>query len=74
MIGVREQKGLSAQLAQVRSEGGLHENAGTVYQYIRDTYDREKKQTVIVGHSKGGLDSLCALAEHKVCFLFAAKK
>jgi hypothetical protein len=60
------QRGRNTRLARVRSEGGIIENSEIIYRMIKDTYDKENKQTVIVGHSKGALDSLCAIARHNV--------
>jgi pimeloyl-ACP methyl ester carboxylesterase len=53
--------GLYTEIAPVDTGNGISHNARIVAEHINSSYANTKKKVVLIGHSKGGIDSLAAL-------------
>lgn len=67
--------GLTCHIAKIHSEASVEHNAWELKQYIEELYWGSGKRVMLLGHSKGGVDSTAALSiywselEHKVAGL-----
>ncbi|MBA0846467.1 hypothetical protein Goshw_002526, partial [Gossypium schwendimanii] len=67
--------GLTCHIAKIHSEASVEHNAWELKQYIEELYWGSGKRVMLLGHSKGGVDSAAALSiywselEHKVAGL-----
>lgn len=61
---VREELGGTASYFGPDSEISIPENVENLYDFIKETYEEEKKPLILVGHSKGGAEILALLLKH----------
>jgi len=61
---VREDLGGTASYFGPLSRLSIPENVKNLYQIIEETYEKEKKPLILVGHSKGGAEILALLLKH----------
>ncbi|KAJ0970583.1 hypothetical protein J5N97_018542 [Dioscorea zingiberensis] len=54
--------GLECEVAKIDTQAGVMANASKIKELIEKLYYRSKKRVLILGHSKGGLDSAAALS------------
>ncbi|XP_030535371.1 uncharacterized protein LOC115744376 isoform X1 [Rhodamnia argentea] len=54
--------GLTCHIAKIHSEASVEKNAREIKEYIEEIYWGAKKRVLILGHSKGGIDSAAALS------------
>ncbi|KAL9689750.1 hypothetical protein QQ045_010139 [Rhodiola kirilowii] len=54
--------GLDCHIAKIHSEASVEKNAREIKEYIEEIYWGSKKQVLILGHSKGGIDTAAALS------------
>ncbi|KAL6984759.1 hypothetical protein U1Q18_018141 [Sarracenia purpurea var. burkii] len=54
--------GLACHIAKIHSEASVEHNAWELKQYIEELYWGSGKQVMLLGHSKGGVDSAAALS------------
>lgn len=54
--------GLTCHIAKIHSEASVEKNAREIREYIEEMYWGAKKRVLILGHSKGGIDSAAALS------------
>ncbi|CAH1425143.1 unnamed protein product [Lactuca virosa] len=54
--------GLTCHIAKIHSEASVEKNARELKEYIEEIYWGSKKRVLLLGHSKGGVDSAAALS------------
>ncbi|KAG0498763.1 hypothetical protein HPP92_003078 [Vanilla planifolia] len=54
--------GLTCHIAKIHSEASVEKNARELKEYIEEMYWGAKKRVLLLGHSKGGVDSAAALS------------
>ncbi|XP_051144624.1 uncharacterized protein LOC127260747 isoform X2 [Andrographis paniculata] len=54
--------GLTCHIAKIHSEASVEKNAREIKEYIEEIYWGSKKRVLLLGHSKGGIDSAAALS------------
>ncbi|KAJ6796205.1 uncharacterized protein M6B38_253990 [Iris pallida] len=54
--------GLACHIAKIHSEASVEKNAREIKDYIEEIYWGSKKRVLLLGHSKGGVDSAAALS------------
>ncbi|GKU88478.1 hypothetical protein SLEP1_g2738 [Rubroshorea leprosula] len=54
--------GLTCHIAKIHSEASVEKNAKEIKEYIEEIYWGSKKRVLLLGHSKGGVDSAAALS------------
>uniref|UniRef100_A0A2P2L3J0 Alpha/beta-Hydrolases superfamily protein n=1 Tax=Rhizophora mucronata TaxID=61149 RepID=A0A2P2L3J0_RHIMU len=54
--------GLACHIAKIHSEASVIKNAREIKEYIEEIYWGSKKQVMLLGHSKGGIDAAAALS------------
>ncbi|KAJ3680555.1 hypothetical protein LUZ60_016833 [Juncus effusus] len=54
--------GLACHIAKIHSEASVEQNAREIKDYIEEIHFGSKKQVLLLGHSKGGVDSAAALS------------
>lgn len=54
--------GLTCHIAKIHSEASINKNAREIKEYIEEIYWGSKKRVLLLGHSKGGVDSAAALS------------
>ncbi|KAJ8900331.1 hypothetical protein K2173_024971 [Erythroxylum novogranatense] len=54
--------GLICHIAKIHSEASVEKNARELKEYIEEIYWGSKKQVMLLGHSKGGIDAAAALS------------
>ncbi|XP_020579211.1 uncharacterized protein LOC110023903 isoform X3 [Phalaenopsis equestris] len=54
--------GLTCHIAKIHSEASIDKNAREIKEYIEEIYWGSKKRVMLLGHSKGGVDSAAALS------------
>ncbi|KAI4370342.1 hypothetical protein MLD38_018705 [Melastoma candidum] len=54
--------GLTCHITKIHSEASVEKNAREIKEYIEEIYWGAKKKVVLLGHSKGGIDSAAALS------------
>ncbi|CAK9149380.1 unnamed protein product [Ilex paraguariensis] len=54
--------GLVCHIAKIHSEASVEKNAREIKEYIEEIYWGSKKRVLLLGHSKGGVDSAAALS------------
>ncbi|KAJ4827633.1 hypothetical protein Tsubulata_008250 [Turnera subulata] len=54
--------GLTCHIAKIHSEASVEKNAREIKEYIEEIYWGSKKRVMLLGHSKGGVDSAAALS------------
>ncbi|KAK8965265.1 hypothetical protein KSP40_PGU014936 [Platanthera guangdongensis] len=54
--------GLTCHIAKIHSEASVERNAREIKEYIEEMYWGSKKRVLVLGHSKGGVDSAAAMS------------
>ncbi|KAL0379728.1 UNVERIFIED_CONTAM: hypothetical protein Sangu_0037100 [Sesamum angustifolium] len=54
--------GLTCHIAKIHSEASVDKNAKEIKEYIEEIYWGSRKQVLLLGHSKGGVDAAAALS------------
>lgn len=54
--------GLTCHIAKIHSEASVEKNAREIKEYIDELYWGSRKQVLLLGHSKGGVDAAAALS------------
>jgi len=54
--------GLACHIAKIHSESSVSKNAREIKEYIEEIYWGSRKRVLLLGHSKGGVDSAAALS------------
>ncbi|KAL5718659.1 hypothetical protein ACHQM5_011538 [Ranunculus cassubicifolius] len=54
--------GLACHIAKIHSEASVEKNAREIKEYIEEIYWGSKKRVLLLGHSKGGVDTAAALS------------
>ncbi|XP_011089915.1 uncharacterized protein LOC105170699 isoform X3 [Sesamum indicum] len=54
--------GLTCHIAKIHSEASVEKNAKEIKEYIEEIYWGSRKQVLLLGHSKGGVDAAAALS------------
>ncbi|XP_031397875.1 uncharacterized protein LOC116208528 isoform X2 [Punica granatum] len=54
--------GLACHIAKIHSEASVEKNAREIKEYIEEIYWGSNKRVMLLGHSKGGIDSAAALS------------
>lgn len=54
--------GLTCHIAKIHSEASVEKNAKKIKEYIEELYWGSQKRVLLLGHSKGGVDSAAALS------------
>lgn len=54
--------GLACHIAKIHSEASVEKNAREIKEYIEEIYWGSNKRVMLLGHSKGGVDSAAALS------------
>ncbi|GKV53056.1 hypothetical protein SLEP1_g59604, partial [Rubroshorea leprosula] len=54
--------GLTCHIAKIHSEASVEKNAREIKECIEEIYQGSKKRVLLLGHSKGGVDSAAALS------------
>ncbi|KAK6918626.1 hypothetical protein RJ641_017048 [Dillenia turbinata] len=54
--------GLACHIAKIHSEASVEKNANVIKDYIEEIYWGSNKRVLLLGHSKGGVDSAAALS------------
>lgn len=54
--------GLTCHIAKIHSEASVEKNAKKIKEYIEELYWGSKKRVLLLGHSKGGVDTAAALS------------
>ncbi|CAN0921815.1 hypothetical protein LINGRAHAP2_LOCUS32790 [Linum grandiflorum] len=54
--------GLTCHIAKIHSEASVEKNAKEIKEYIEEMYWGSNKRVMLLGHSKGGIDSAAALS------------
>ncbi|CAN6221246.1 unnamed protein product [Urochloa humidicola] len=54
--------GLACHIAKIHSESSVSKNAQEIKEYIEEIYWGSRKRVLLLGHSKGGVDSAAALS------------
>lgn len=54
--------GLACHIAKIHSEASIDKNAKEIKEYIEEIYWGSKKRVLLLGHSKGGVDTAAALS------------
>lgn len=54
--------GLACHIAKIHSEASVEKNAREIKEYVDELYWGSRKQVLLLGHSKGGVDAAAALS------------